>query len=150
MNTTNGNFIENSIPDTKNATIALNIGGVDSTMSVANFATAITPPASGPTYKVYTAKVDMASGSETVFENTLGATLAWTVSSGQISTGVIGSLIGQNNVYVQVNSSTSSSTPKIVSGAFNPSPWIVNIKQTDNAGVNDSTQSVYVEIRVYN
>jgi hypothetical protein len=37
MNTINGNFIEKSIPNTKNATIALNIGGVDATMTVSDF-----------------------------------------------------------------------------------------------------------------
>ena len=45
MNTINGNFIEKTIPDTKNATLAVNIGGVDSTMTVEKFAEAIvTPP----------------------------------------------------------------------------------------------------------
>ena len=37
MNTINGNFIERTIPNTKNATIAINIGGVDATMSVSDF-----------------------------------------------------------------------------------------------------------------
>lgn len=45
MNTINGDFIEKSIPNTKNATLDINIGGVDSTMTVENFASAIvTPP----------------------------------------------------------------------------------------------------------
>jgi hypothetical protein len=104
----------------------------------------------GASYKVYTAKVQMANGSATVFQNTLGATITWTATSGQISTGTVAGLIGQNNVYVQVSSSTPSSIlPKIVSGEFNPSPWNVIIKQTDNAGVADSTQYVFVEIRIY-
>jgi len=34
MNTPNGNFIEKSIPNTKNATLSVNIGGVDSTISL--------------------------------------------------------------------------------------------------------------------
>jgi len=101
-------------------------------------------------YKVYSAKVFMSDGSTTVYQNTLGATPTWTTSSGQISTGVIGSLIGQNNVYVQVSSSAPSGSPKIVSGEFAPTPWSVTIKQIDDAGVADSTQAVYVEIRVYN
>jgi hypothetical protein len=100
-------------------------------------------------YKVYTARVQMSDGSATVFENTLGVSITWTATSGQIGTGTVGGLIGQNNVYVQVSSSTPSSSPKIVSGQFLPSPWNVLIKQTDNAGVADSTQFVYVEIRVY-
>jgi hypothetical protein len=37
MNTLNGNFIERSIPNTKNATIGINIGGVDATMTVSDF-----------------------------------------------------------------------------------------------------------------
>lgn len=103
----------------------------------------------GASYKVYTAEVAMSDGSATVFENTLGATITWTATSGQISTGTVGGLIGQNNVYVQVSSSTPSGSPNIVSGAFTPSPWNVLIKQTDNAGVADSTQKVFVEIRIY-
>lgn len=108
------------------------------------------PPAPSSPYQVYTAKVDMASGSATVFQNTLGATITWTISSGSIGTGTVGALIGKNNVYVQVTSNTSSSEPKIVSGAFSPSPWEVTIKQIDNLGTLDNTQQVYVEIRVYN
>ena len=109
----------------------------------------LVPPPTPPAYKVYTAKVVMSDGSATVFENTLGVTITWTASSGQISSGTIVPLIGQNNVYVQVSSSTPSGDPKIVSGEFTPSPWLVLIKQRDNAGVADSTQSVYVEIRIY-
>ena len=37
MNTINGDFIEKSIPNTKNATLNVNIGGVDSTMTVSDF-----------------------------------------------------------------------------------------------------------------
>ena len=107
------------------------------------------PPAPGPIYKVYSAKVEMSDGSATVFENTLGVTITWTASSGQISTGAVIGLIGQNNVYVQVSSCAITSSPKIVSGEFTPTPWQVIIKQTDNAGVQDSTQAIYVEIRVY-
>ena len=103
----------------------------------------------GAPYKVYSALISMADGGATVFQNTLGVSITWTATSGQIGTGTVGGLIGQNNVYVQVSSSTSSSSPKIVSGQFQPSPWNVLIKQTDNAGVADSTQFVYVEIRVY-
>ena len=103
----------------------------------------------GAPYKVYSALITMASGGATVFQNTLGVSITWTATSGQIGTGTVVGLIGQNNVYVQVSSSTSSSSPKIVSGEFQPSPWNVLIKQTDNAGVADSTQFVYVEIRVY-
>jgi hypothetical protein len=104
----------------------------------------------GLSYKVYTAKVIMSDGSATVFENTLGVTITWTSTSGQISTGVVAGLIGQNNVYVQVNSSTPSSEPYyIVSGEFTPSPWVVKIKQNDTAGAPNNLQEVYVEIRIY-
>jgi hypothetical protein len=103
----------------------------------------------GLLYKVYSARVEMSDGSATVFENTLGVTITWTSTSGQISTGTVGGLIGQNNVYVQVSSRTTTSSPKIVSGEFNPTPWNVMVKQTDNAGVADSTQSIFIEIRVY-
>ena len=92
----------------------------------------------------------MSDGSATVYQNTLGATPSWGTFSGQITTGTIGALIGQNNVYVQVSSRTTTGSPKIVSGEFNPSPWAVTIKQTDDGGTADSTQSVFLEIRVYN
>ena len=104
-----------------------------------------------PTYKVYSANIEMATGAiNNLFENTLGVTLTWVPASGEINTGIVIGLIGQNNVFVQVSSCTITSSPKIVSGQFTPAPWIVTIKQTDDAGVLDSTQSVYVEIRVYN
>lgn len=148
MNTINGNFIEKSIPNIKNATIALNIGGVDATMTVEKFAAATASP--GLPYKIYTAKIEMSSGAATVFENTLETTISWSVGPGLVSTGVVFSLIGQNNVYVQATSAVANSTPKIVSGNYTPSPWVVTINQTDNAGTSDSTQFVYVEIRVYN
>jgi hypothetical protein len=44
MNTINGNFIEKTIPDTKNATLNVNIGGVDSTMTVEKFGAAVVQP----------------------------------------------------------------------------------------------------------
>ena len=103
-----------------------------------------------PAYKVYAANVELANGFATVFENTLGVSISWTATSGQISTGTVTGLIGQNNVFVQATSNTATSIPKIVSANFAPSPWRVAIQQTDNAGVADSTQQVYVEIRVYN
>ena len=103
----------------------------------------------GLPYKVYTARVAMGDGSATVFENTLGVTITWTAFPGSISTGTVGGLIGQNNVYVQVSSDVSTSSPKIVSANFAPAPWRVVIEQTDNAGAADNTQSVNVEIRIY-
>jgi hypothetical protein len=102
----------------------------------------------GLLYKVYSARVQMSDGSATVFENTLGATPTWTTGSGFLNTTVF-PLVGQTNVYVSVSSAASSSAPKIVAGYFSPSPWAVVIKQTDNAGVADSTQSIFIEIRVY-
>jgi hypothetical protein len=102
----------------------------------------------GASYKVYTASIDMATGTATVFQNTLGATPSWSVAVGTVGTTVV-SLVGQTKVFVQATSGASSASPKIVSSFFAPSPWAVTIKQTDNAGVNDNTQSVFVEIRVY-
>ena len=117
-------------------------------ITVQDFAASIVTP---PAYKVYSANIEMATGAiNNLFENTLGVTLTWVPASGEINTGIVIGLIGQNNVFVQVSSCTITSSPKIVSGQFTPAPWIVTIKQTDDAGVLDSTQSVYVEIRVYN
>ena len=102
-------------------------------------------------YKVYTAQINMGSGIATVFENTLGVTITWTATSGEISSGTVSGLIGQNNVYVQVSSSTpSANNIYIVSGQFTPSPWIVKVKQNDNTGSPTNMQDVFVEIRVYN
>lgn len=117
-------------------------------MSIEDFAAALPAPAAA--YKVYTASVLMANGSATVFENTLGVTITWTASPGQISTGTVVGLIGQNNVFVQATSRTPTDIPKIVSANFAPAPWRVVIQQTNNAGVADNTQYIYVEIRVYN
>jgi hypothetical protein len=104
-----------------------------------------------PPYKVYSARISMSDGAATVFENTLGATPIWNVLSGGgiLSTTVV-PLIGQTNVFVQASSAASSSSPKIVSSYWTPSPWQVVIQQTDNTGVLDSTQQVFIEIRVYN
>ena len=141
------NTILNSISqDEKNKSfVTIYKDGAEFDIKISDFIGAPSSP-----YQVYTAKVDMASGNATVFQNTLGATITWTISSGSIGTGTVGALIGKNNVYVQVTSNTSSSEPKIVSGAFSPSPWEVTIKQIDNSGTLDNTQQVYVEIRVYN
>ncbi len=104
-----------------------------------------------PKYKVYTAQILMGDGSATVFENTLGVTITWTATSGQISSGAVTGLIGQNNVYVQVSSATpSGNNIYIVSGEFSPSPWIVRVEQNDNTGSPTNEQYVFVEIRVYN
>jgi hypothetical protein len=109
-------------------------------------------PVSAPSpYKVYTAQILMGDGSATVFENTLGVTITWTATSGQISSGTVTGLIGQNNVYVQVSSSTpSGNNIYIVSGEFSPSPWVVRVEQNDNTGSPTNEQSVFVEIRLYN
>jgi len=72
MNTLNGNFIEKYIPNIKNATIDINIGGVNATMSVSDFATAV----AAPTYKVYTALLTQ-NGNGSYLENlplTIGTT----------------------------------------------------------------------------
>ena len=61
MNTINGNFIEKSIPNIKNATIALNIGGVDATMNLVDFAAAINAEPVAP-YKVFTGLLTQSGG----------------------------------------------------------------------------------------
>jgi hypothetical protein len=74
MNTINGNFIEKSIPNTKNATIAVNIGGVDSTMTVEKFAASLPAPTSTVNYKSYVALITQTGTAvpvATVLENTL-------------------------------------------------------------------------------
>jgi len=99
-------------------------------------------------YKVYTASISMSSGTATVFKNTLGTTLTWTTGTGTVSaTGA--ALIGQTNVFTLASSGATSSKPKIVSIAWSPTPWTILVQQIDFDGAFDSTQSVYVEIRVY-
>lgn len=66
MNTINGNFIEKSIPNIKNATIALNIGGIDATMTVEKFAAAINAEPVAP-YKVFTGLLTQSSGSDELY-----------------------------------------------------------------------------------
>jgi hypothetical protein len=102
-----------------------------------------------PNYKTYVANISMSTGEANVFENTLGVTPIWTVSTGSIGTSV-SSLIGQTNVYINVSSGASSSLPKIVSAVWTPSPWNILIRQIDFEGTQDSTQTVYVEIKLYN
>ena len=75
MNTINGNFIEKSIPNSKNATLSVNIGGVDSTMTVEKFAAEI---ASVAPYKVFTALLTQIGGDDPISIDTgllnIGAT----------------------------------------------------------------------------
>lgn len=101
-------------------------------------------------HKIYRALVNMNGVVSAVFENTLGVTLTWTGSSGFLTTGPVAALTGQTNVFCKVSSSVwGSGFPKIVSIAFLASPWAIEIYQTDEAGVTDSTYAVYVEILVY-
>jgi hypothetical protein len=131
-------YIENQEPATKNFDIS-------DILALAPVVQTALP------YKIYTAKIGMGDGIATVFENTLGVTLTWTSATGQISTGNVSGLIGQNNVYIQVSSSVpSGNNLYIVSGEFTASPWVVRVKQNDNAGNQTATQYVFVEIRVYN
>jgi hypothetical protein len=77
MNTLNGNFIERTIPDLKDATLDLLIGGVPSTMNTADFAAAIaTPPELEGTSYVYV------SANGTDVENAAELQAAYTTAQG--------------------------------------------------------------------
>jgi hypothetical protein len=100
-------------------------------------------------YRVYVAVISMVDGSiVNLIKNTLGTTLTWTASSGLIAT-LSTFLASESNTFVSVTS--GSTVPKIVSAgvAVSSLNWSVTIYQTDNAGVPNNTDSVYVEIRVY-
>jgi len=99
--------------------------------------------------KVYVAIISMVDGSIiNLLKNTIGDTLTWTASSGVIST-TSSVLASQNNTFVSVTS--GSTVPKIISTDVSVSSinWNVSIYQTDNAGAPNSTDAVYVEIRIY-
>jgi hypothetical protein len=103
--------------------------------------------------KVYRARIDMLDGDvQTVFENTLGVTLTWSVlATGQLTTGTVTGLIGQNNVFCQISSNVSGggNFPYITSISFAPSPWRIDILQADETGALVSDQQVFVEIVIY-
>lgn len=159
MNTTNGNFIEKSIPDTNNATIKVTIGRNESEMSVANFATAIASPGSGSTYKVYTALLTQTGSNPpiaTVLENTLGE-----ISFTYISTGAY----GINSADLFTLGKTMITTVTFLSGVgmglqtvncmnntIDNTKSLLVIK-TNSAGfgqVDDKLLNTPIEIRVYN
>lgn len=99
--------------------------------------------------RVYVAVISMVDGSIiNLLKNTLGDTLTWVASSGTIAT-TSAVLASENNTFISVTS--GSVTPKIVSAdiAVSSINWNVSIYQTDNAGVPNSTDAVYVEIRIY-
>jgi hypothetical protein len=99
--------------------------------------------------RVYVAVISMVDGSIiNLLKNTLGDTLTWVASSGTIAT-TSAVLASENNTFISVTS--GSATPKIVSAdiAVSSLSWNVSIYQTDNAGVPNSTDAVYVEIRIY-
>ena len=100
-------------------------------------------------YNVYIAVISMVDGSIiNLLKNTLGDTLTWVASPGAIATSST-ILASEIDTFVLVTS--GSAVPKIVSTNVTVSSlsWNVTIHQTDNAGVANNTDSVYVEIRVY-
>lgn len=159
MNTINGNFIEKSIPDTKNASIKLTVGKSEVEMSVADFATAIASPSSGPSYKVYTALLNQIGSNPpiaTVLENTIGD-----ISFTYISTGTYGinsaDLFTLNKTMVATVTFSSGTgmfaqVVNCINSAIDSTKSLLVIK-TNSAGfgqVDDKLLNTPIEIRVYN
>jgi hypothetical protein len=143
INTTNLSGAGNKNIELPNASgnLALSVNGIGANTS-GNIA--ISYP-----NKVYVAVISMVDGSViNLLKNTLGDTLTWVASSGVIATSST-VLASEANTFVSVTS--GSTTPKIVSTnvAVSSLSWNVSIYQTDNAGVPNSTDFVYVEIRIY-
>jgi hypothetical protein len=156
MNTINGNFIEKSIPNTKNTTLNVNIGGVDATMTVEKFAAALPAPASS--YKVYTAlltQTGISAPTANILENTLGGvpvlgyvstgiytiTLANAFKIGKTAIPTSGININENLFIIQINSVTESTIT-------------IQGRVPFGGGVADDiltgTPMCMIEIRVYN
>ena len=154
MNTINGNFIEKSIPDTKNATIKVTIGRNESDMTVADFATAT----SSTNYKVYTALLNQTGGNApvaTVLQNTLGTISFTYIESGKYSVNSSG-LFTLNKTMLMI-----TSFGKFEGGIINTYRFLNTISDnTDSSlviyvagtmgGVNDILVNTPIEIRVYN
>lgn len=142
INTTNlTSGIKNIEIPNNDGTFALSVNG-----NAADTSGEITIP---DPYRVYVAVISMVNGSIiNLFKNTLGDTLTWTAASGTIYTSS-SVLASENNVFISVTS--RSVVPKIVSADYAVSSlsWNVAIYQTDNAGVPNSTDSMFVEIRIY-
>ena len=154
MNTINGNFIEKSIPDTKNATIKVTIGRNESDMTVADFATAT----SSTNYKVYTALLNQTGGNApvaTVLQNTLGTISFTYIESGKYSVNSSG-LFTLNKTMLMI-----TSFGKFEGGIINTYRFLNTISDNIDSslviyvagtmgGVNDILVNTPIEIRVYN
>jgi hypothetical protein len=148
----NGTFSVNVISPFQTAARTINMPNASGTLTLsvngntANSSGQITIP---DPYKVYVAVISMVNGSIiNLLKNTLGDTLTWVASPGVIATSST-VLASQIDTFVSVTS--GSAVPKIVSTnvVVSSLSWNVAIHQTDNAGVLNNTDSVYVEIRVY-
>jgi len=135
MNTINGNFIEKSIPNTKNATLAVNIGGVDSTMTVEKFAAELPAPASTVA---------------TVFENTLGAVPVWSRDnsfSGVYYLTLTGAFPANKTIY---NTAQLSSNVSGVLYTYNITRLSNNAMEIDTTNGDSTMVNAIIEIKVYN
>lgn len=155
MNTINGNFIEKSIPNIKNATIALNIGGVDATMTVEKFAAAIVP-APTVTYKSYVALITQLGSNPlvvTVLENALRGTVVWTKDSNNNGTYIatLSSAFTENKTFLLVSSSQGVSSNNVdIAFFYNDSNTVILQAGQYGTPTNGLLVGTGVEIRVYN
>jgi hypothetical protein len=153
MNTINGNFIEKSIPNTKNATIVINIGGVDATMTVEKFAAVLPAPASS--YGIYTAVLNQ-NGNDAptavILENTLGVIPTYSViQSGQyLISGITPVLYSTSKVFIIVQGGDINIVAGIVGGGGDAGK--IQFINYNSSGVMSSfgANKVHIEIRVYN
>ena len=142
MNTINGNFIEKSIPNIKNATIALNIGGVDATMTVEKFAAAL--PVSTVSYKSYVASMSQTAAAAPTSEiiiNELSGTPSWSrINIGLYQLTLTGAF-PLNKTFINTISSDVSGIVYINK---------LNANTIEFVFANDNVSNYVIEIRVYN
>lgn len=151
MNTTNGNFIEKSIPKNSDATINVKIGNTDSTMNLVDFKTAMASNSS-VNYKSYVATINQTGTNApvaTVLENTLGGTPIWTRSTqGQYVLSLPGAFPASKTVYnsaILTGYDNGSSFPYIISRSNNGQMEVDSYSGLDGQFVN-----AIVDIKVYN
>jgi hypothetical protein len=151
MNTINGNFIEKSIPNTKNATIDINIGGVDATMTVEKFAATL--PAALP-YKVYTALLTQTGINDpvaNVLYNTIG-----TVTVSRTGAGVYNISCPDFNFFTLNKTAicavpTNTNIYRYTIRPTNPTTVeLVTFNSANPPSIDDLLSNTMVEIRVYN
>jgi hypothetical protein len=151
MNTLNGNFIEKSIPDTKNATIAINIAGEDATMTVDKFAATLPVLP----YKVYTALLTQEGTNvpiPTILYNNTNLEISWLYSAVGNYSFYITNIESSQKIIVDVSNKVGIYSNTITYGYstnLNSASGFINVAAS-GPGADGAMQNHPFEIRVYN